>query len=145
MAKTSERYWEDRTQEEEAAISKKTNQYLSKIKLMYQAGKRELEREVQAFYKQYATENGMNPTELKKKLKPEEWKAYQSKIESLLEKTAGRQPEGAQSVSIQPSQPSAGVTESSYLTVRTDRQEPESGYPEPSAGCVSGQLLSQHV
>ena len=87
MAKTSERYWEDRTQEEEAAISKKTNQYLSKIKLMYQAGKRELEREVQAFYKQYATENGMNPTELKKKLKPEEWKAYQSKIESLLEKT----------------------------------------------------------
>ena len=87
MAKTSERYWEERAQAEEAAIGKKTNQYLSKIKLMYQAGKRELEREVQAFYKQYATENGMNPTELKKKLKPEEWKAYQSKIESLLEKT----------------------------------------------------------
>lgn len=87
MAKKSEQYWAERMAAEEAATTENSAQYLSRIKLEYQAGRRSLEQALQALYRQYGDENGVPLTELRRKLKPEEWRAYQKKIEKLLQES----------------------------------------------------------
>lgn len=73
--------------EQEERCNAKSLEYLSRLKIEYKAGQREIERQLEQYYEKYATENGMQPAQLRRNMKPEEWKDYQKQIEELLQKT----------------------------------------------------------
>ena len=87
--KNNRAYWEKRMLEEEAKSSEKSAELLSRIKLEYQAGQREIDRQLKELYEKYSEENGVSASALRKGLSQKERQAYEKKVEELL-KASGK-------------------------------------------------------
>ncbi len=73
--------------EEETRTAGRAEEYLRRLKVEYRAGQREIDRQLQQFYRMYIEENGAPVAAIRKKLSKAEWRGYEKGIAALLEST----------------------------------------------------------
>ena len=83
--KTTEQYWKDRFLKATSAGEKKADELLRDMQKVYEKSLAELQKEIEAFYGRYATENGLTMQEVHKRLNPKELKSAIAEIKRYYE------------------------------------------------------------
>lgn len=86
VAKSSPEYWRDRMLDVMQRAEKKEDEVLKELYKIYDRSARELERVINDFYQQYATENGLTLAQARRKISRTSAKTLVTRIDSLLKK-----------------------------------------------------------
>lgn len=78
--KQHEQYWTDRAEQRLINAENLTSDMLANLKTTYEATIKSLEKEINAFYGKYATETGLDLTEVRKRLNPKELKDFKTQL-----------------------------------------------------------------
>lgn len=78
--KQHEQYWTDRAEQRLINAENLTSDMLANLKTTYEATIKSLEKEINAFYGKYATETGLDLTDVRKRLNPKELKSFKEQL-----------------------------------------------------------------
>ena len=77
---SKDQYWTKRSEQRLINAEKSTNEMLKRLKKVYKSSIQEIEKEINAFYGKYATETGLDVTEVKKRLDKSELKSFKEQL-----------------------------------------------------------------
>ena len=77
---SKDQYWTKRSEQRLINAEKSTNEMLKRLKKVYKSSIQEIEKEINAFYGKYATETGLDITEVKKRLDKSELKSFKEQL-----------------------------------------------------------------
>lgn len=79
-------YWTQRAEQRLINAENLTSDMLANLKTTYEATIKSLEKEINAFYGKYATETGLDLTEVRKRLNPKELKDFKTQLKLYYDK-----------------------------------------------------------
>lgn len=85
-SKDKENYWTKRSEQRLINAEKSTNEMLKRLKKVYKSSIQEIEKEINAFYGKYATEKGLDITEVKKRLDKSELRSFKEQLKLYYDK-----------------------------------------------------------
>ena len=79
-SKDKEQYWTKRAEQRIVDAENLTTKELKQLKKTYEQAYKEIEKEINAFYGKYSTETGLDITEVRKRLNPQELKEFKAQL-----------------------------------------------------------------
>jgi len=79
-SKDKEQYWTKRAEQRIVDAENLTTKELKQLKKVYEQSYKEIEKEINAFYGKYSTETGLDITEVRKRLNPQELKEFKEQL-----------------------------------------------------------------
>ena len=79
-SKDKEQYWTKRAEQRIVDAENLTTKELKQLKKVYEQSYKEIEKEINAFYGKYSTETGLDITEVRKRLNPQELKEFKAQL-----------------------------------------------------------------
>ena len=76
----NEEYWNNRAEQRIIDAENLTTKELKQLQKTYQQAYKEIEKEINAFYGKYSTETGLDITEVRKRLNPQELKEFKEQL-----------------------------------------------------------------